>query len=198
MGCDIHVRIECRDGMGNWHKVPFHTQYDVDCPSKYSPVEENSILVDGLNRRNYNFFAVLANVRNETWSDRIPPIAEPRGLPSDLSGRGVDADGCHMGSDYDWEFGDHSLSYITLQELLDYSWDQIIINRGFVSDEFVNGWDGKTPPSSYAGWSNRGQQVEWQNTVKGMVGAHIFESIIPTLRQLGDPEDVRLVFGFDN
>ena len=60
----------------------------------------------------YNLFAKLADVRNarEGDEDHITPISQPRGIPEDASplGRAVVEAG-----------GDHSHSWLTLQELLD-------------------------------------------------------------------------------
>lgn len=58
--------------------------------------------------RNYELFALLADVRND---DTIEPLDEPRGLPSDIS------------DDLRYEYGDvdnadwHSASWFTLAEL---------------------------------------------------------------------------------
>lgn len=58
MGCDIHLHSEIKIN-GRWH-----------CYGSPNP------------HRNYRLFARMANVRN--YGD-IVPIAEPRGLPSDVS-----------------------------------------------------------------------------------------------------------------
>ncbi|MCB6366621.1 hypothetical protein LI291_10600 [Intestinibacillus massiliensis] len=59
MGCDIHVHIEVQNEAGKWlhHSAP-----DV--------------------KRDYGLFALMAGVRNY---GKVQPIAEPRGLPDDIS-----------------------------------------------------------------------------------------------------------------
>ncbi len=59
MGCDIHTHIEVKIG-GQWHHA---TAPHI--------------------RRNYNLFSLMAGVRAE--SDSPKPIAEPRGVPGDMS-----------------------------------------------------------------------------------------------------------------
>lgn len=61
MGCDIHLHTEVKID-GAWHR------YGV--PNV---------------QRSYAVFAKMAGVRNLTGPDRIVPIAEPRGLPSDAT-----------------------------------------------------------------------------------------------------------------
>ena len=104
--------------------------------------------------RNYDAFAILAGVRNGrgfagiVTGESFQPIAEPRGLPKDLSSRlsAVFRDG--DGNDSDWENkyeenkeqlgcgwgGDHSHSWLTLRELIadDAYWSREHVSRGVV------------------------------------------------------------------
>lgn len=93
--------------------------------------------------RHYETFAILANVRNcyhQSGDEGLPFIAEPRGLPADLSAELAaydptssenttdeeyeDRDAAYE-TDPDWtDFGDHSQSWVTLKELRDFNWDQ--------------------------------------------------------------------------
>ena len=168
MGCDIHLQVEQRVN-GAWsivHDVP-----------------------EGIDGRNYDLFGVLANVRNGTWGDALPPIAERRGLPPDHVRRFDD--------DEEDQFGDHSFSYVTLAELLAYEWDAPVRKVGYVTAAFAEAWDGVTPPDSYSAWSNTGREIRW--TQKRSDGMHGWvETVVPWLQTLGAPDDVRLVFGFDS
>lgn len=89
--------------------------------------------------RDYDAFAILADVRNEA---DFTPIAEPRGLPPDFV-RGADDD-----------LGDHSLSWVTLAELEAYDWDATVIKSGVTSWEcFAERFaaNDKGAPKAYCG-----------------------------------------------
>jgi hypothetical protein len=81
--------------------------------------------------RNYDLFAILADVRNgrgfggvETGGRKIP-IDQPRGLPDDVSSFVQDmSDG--------WGIDGHSHSWFTLKELRDYDWDRVTKNCGIL------------------------------------------------------------------
>jgi len=98
MGCDIHMWVERLESDGLWHLVP------------------DAKVFKG---RNYRLFGWLAGVRGDG-----PPIAEPRGWPSDMSSElraflGPD----HEGPDYQVADkrlgmpGDHTPSYLTIAEI---------------------------------------------------------------------------------
>lgn len=124
MGCDIHIVIE-REKAGAWREVPYQTVYRIpgDTPIKGIPEAP-----DVFTNRNYNLFAVLANVRNgrgfagiqtgEGW----PSIAEGRGLPL-----GFDPEKVAPHPKYPEEgprsLGDHSFTWIGLEELKAFDWD---------------------------------------------------------------------------
>jgi len=75
--------------------------------------------------RDYDSFAILANVRND---DDFNPISEPRGLPEWLE---MDETEEYI-KDTDIWLGEHSFSFITLGELLDFDWLQEVTKRGVV------------------------------------------------------------------
>jgi hypothetical protein len=102
--------------------------------------------------RNYRLFAILADVRNGSGfagvdtGDRIEPISDPRGVPSDahpetrdfLESYGVDG---------------HSHSWFTLAELEDYDWGKGTVERGIVNageyEELLN--EGGGEPTAWSG-----------------------------------------------
>lgn len=131
MGADIHLKVEVLTESG-WIDVPAPDHFD---DGSYWGRQWYS-------GRNYADFSVLANVRNFR-EPTIVPIAEPRGLPDGLPRRGDE-----------WDFGDHSFSWVTLAELM-----------------------------AYGPWPDFGGELK---------------GLIPELQKLGDPENVRLVFGFDS
>lgn len=123
MGTDIHMRCETRNPDGTWSLV---TE-----PRWPHPWDGRS--VQPYVYRNYNAFAVLANVRNGRGFAGVVtglpvlPITMPRGLPEDISPElrwNIDAPNTDI-EEAGWDswLGDHSHSYLTLAELLAYDWD---------------------------------------------------------------------------
>lgn len=184
--------------------------------------------------RNYDTFAILANVRNGygfagcDTGDGFVPIAVPRGLPADLGTENAARDG-HDGYYYDgfW-LGDHSHSWLTLRELLDYEWMHWrTLKRGVIPwsafvDREAAGETG--PPKEYCAeiagpgivtlsedearrWRRIFQAVKsdgvhvratWGTSYRAAAG-EFCDRVIPGLQALGAaPEDVRIVFGFDS
>lgn len=71
--------------------------------------------------RNYALFAALAGVRNY---GNITPISEPRGLPEDFETINGDEVKLAYSGGKVW-MGDHSYTWLTLEEMLDWDgWDQ--------------------------------------------------------------------------
>jgi hypothetical protein len=222
MGCDAHIYVEVKKN-GQWKKVGkvFPNPY-------YRPAEKketyNKPKTDQpYSGRNYDLFAILANVRNgrgfagSDTGDGFIPIDMPRDLPKNVSKTIKDI------SD-EWGVDGHSHSYFTLRELNEYDWNRETKHRGFVGvaeyNEFKaegspSGWctmiDGKdikkvsnsafekvvklNPPDI----KNYYTQVEWTVAYKDAIGKYWFEKTIPALTKLSkNPDDVRIVFWFDN
>jgi hypothetical protein len=125
MGCDIHICIE-RKIDGVW------TLADVR--------------PEALAHRNYNVFAILADVRNGSGfagiktGNGFKPIAEPRGLPDDLCAeiRDYQYDDDHDEKDWGKNLGDHSFSWLTLREVLEYDYEQTTKETGVLGiKEFI-------------------------------------------------------------
>ena len=167
MGCDIHYRFEAfKDGA--WRKRD----------------------------RDYYLFAILAGVHNETWSEYITPISEPRGLPDGTLNN-------------DWEFGDHSFSWLLGSEILTYDFKPV---RGCgVVD--IRTWretpPGKTPSSYCSGVYGPGivvsspDQVTAQTThVRATWNLDLREQTAyffgEVRRLVAKHGEVRFVFGFDS
>lgn len=107
---------------------------------------------DFYNGRNYDLFAILANVRNGRGFAGIKtgggfvPISEPRGIPTDASpqvarrsdGYGIDG---------------HSHSWLTLREILEFDWTQVSHKQGYTGLRAYATWYPKKgrSPSSYSG-----------------------------------------------
>ena len=99
--------------------------------------------------RHYALFAALANVRNGYGvagdaGTAIPPIAYPRGLPEDMT----------IGSYDEYRFGDHSQSWLSAEEILEW-YDNGINTRnrvGVVTREWYETHDKYICPDDYNTW----------------------------------------------
>ena len=82
--------------------------------------------------RNYRVFGFLANVRNYSV---VPPIAMPRGFPEDAS-EDARKDYTH------WDWDAHTPSWLTVEELTNYDYDQTIEDRRYIRQEGPNYFNG--------------------------------------------------------
>lgn len=107
MGCDIHMYVEYKsfdDKYTDWHCGDY---FQIDDPVTDKPAIKR---IELSGDRDYDLFAVLADVRNY---DLVDYIAEPKGLPNDATE--------FVKREYsDWAGDAHSCSYFTLQELIEY------------------------------------------------------------------------------
>lgn len=102
MGCDIHCYAERKTPTGQ-EVVPDLAPFDW---------------------RSYGMYGFLADVRN--YSD-VPPIAQPRGIPSDASQSVRD--------EYEsWNGDAHSASWLSIAELTNFDYDQSMENRRVMRD----------------------------------------------------------------
>lgn len=153
MGCDIHLYTERRDDSGSsWDPATVRVKCSM-CGRGGKPVEPDCYWCKGtgcelgFGDRNYELFSMLAGVRNYSLNT---PIAEPRGLPSDLSA--VLQPGKGEFDDDAW-FGDHSFSHLYLRELLDdLYWAKISIRSGVVSLAELKRWIAKGAKGSPESW----------------------------------------------
>ena len=131
MGCDIHLYVERREN-GQWVSADKWTP---------NPYYENRFYTG----RNYELFAMLADVRN---SGGITPIAAPRGLPADVSPE-------VKGESDRWASDGHSHSWLTIAELNAYNWQQPVKYEGCVDAE------------NYLKWKTFGEPESWCGSVGG-------------------------------
>lgn len=109
--------------------------------------------------RNYTVFGVLANVRNGSGfagvdtGDPLPIIAEPRGLPDDMSEQCAKWFVDHG--------GDHTDSHVTLEEVLAYDWKRSIIKRGVVRID------------EYRTYVQQGRPEQWSGSIGGGSVRHV-------------------------
>lgn len=111
MGTDIFTNFEIRFS-GAWVRMKLEPYVDGDTAS---PEEMTAALTHPLDLgRNYEMFAILAGIRNR---DGVQPIAEPRGLPGDVSSA-VRTYWEHCGDSA------QGTAWFLLSELLDFNWEK--------------------------------------------------------------------------
>lgn len=119
MGTDIHLYVERKENgkwvsCDKWTKLEYSEEEDV-----LSVDYEAQFYTD----RNYNLFAILANVRNGYGFAGIKTgegfniISKPKGLPEDVC-QEVKAISEEL------DTNGHSHSFFTVQELMDFDWTQ--------------------------------------------------------------------------
>lgn len=164
--------------------------------------------------RNYELFAFLANVRNRF---DIVPLSEPRGWPKDLS------EALEKELKEYWDSDGHSASWFTLRELLEADWDRKIRVGGVVpADVYEYLTQLKEVPKIYSqGISGPNiltvseeewEKLQWSEKING-TRWHIYmywevslkeqcdlfvTNTIPALQKQGNPDEIRIVFNFDN
>lgn len=286
MGTDIHLQVQRRNSEGTWetvHPPRGYNDHDEWILKNYKEaltklpegVTEEDVLTRSKNEfgwdayyirkyhenwyngRNYNLFAMLADVRNGSGFAGVQTGVgfEPRGLPDDVTPGHYD----ETADDYvgGFNYGDHSFSYLTLKELLDYDWTQTTMLCCYIPLNYyaVRQETGDTSPPKWGSGGIWGQGIEmidtdeadhllashpnfvteeqrqvvrdrlnkekkstisndfghidlddkkyyvrewWTESYKDCAGS-FYTHLIPALQQLDpNPENVRIVFGFDS
>ena len=157
--------------------------------------------------RDYNSFAILANIRNELYTGKgkkdekddknnwLIPISESKGLPEDISKE-------LQNKYFDDRLGDNSYSYITLKEMIEYDLKQKAIQSYYTTKEDAKKYRSKKIIPRYVCSNMSGndpdhndyEYVEVEQSLDAIV--YLFPKIIKKLKSLGSPENVRIVFGF--
>ena len=146
MGCDIHFYVEKKVNE-KWETADKWNKYDDD------DYEEGDLTVNYEDRfyhnRNYDLFAILADVRNGRGfagictGDGFIPISAPKGLPDDI------CDQVKKEADR-WEGDAHSHSHFLLSELISYDYKgQTTKHRGWVDSKNYRIFIEKGKPSSW-------------------------------------------------
>lgn len=153
-------------------------------------------------QKDYHLFAALAGVRNGTWGMRVKPISSPRGLPNDASEEVKRA-----GTEYEGVYYGHS--WISLQELLGFDWDQVVPHEAVIdmTEPGVREWlekgDRSKAPPSYSHYvtaqggllAGRYREVAWTQILRTDL-KNFLEGVLPYLEYIAmwNPQDVRIVF----
>lgn len=224
MGCDIHDYVEIMKD-GKWQHYDWRAEFQDGTYDDGSPKHNWEKILDHplYIGRNYNLFAVLANVRNGRGFAGVPtgvgfkPICGPRGLPDNVS------QDIAQESD-SWGVDGHSHSWLKLDELLDYDWNgQSTQQFGVVSIDEYRQYKENGKPFSWSDdvWGSKIKKISnlemdkflengfpnddlhyythiiWEESYRDAVGKYWF-NVMEYLKTLGEPDEVRLVFWFDN
>ena len=134
-----------------------------------------------VNGRNYYLFYFLGHRHSSVF--RLPRIAEPRGLPPDLSPEVKAASDLYLDC-YCYH------SWLTLAELLNYDYDQVVWRERVIT-EIIHG-----QPFYYV--PDKQDEGEWKDfTLREQVGEWFLYRLRQLREEWGDPENVRIVFWFD-
>ena len=167
MGTDIHMIVEVRSPIGwvvqSWPN-PYYGSYG----------DEKKETCWAYRDRNYDVFAILANVRNGrsfanvVTGDGFNYITDNRGLPVDASD--------FIKKQLD---GLHSVGWVSLHEILTYDWTQTTKKQGWVTAVEFERWDRMKKwdpwPEEYCGGISGGSIVhlsaeEMRQQVKESIG----------------------------
>lgn len=196
MGCDIHIWTEIKSKeTWKWEE----SEQDI-----FPTVFGNKKSRSPFDRRSYKLFAFLADVRN-TYG--IIPISESKGFPDDSEYLNVsldepyymdfgygEANMCYtVGDKLKYNLNYHSFSFLTLSELINFDYD-----KPFEDLNVSYTLEGK---SLYIGGSIFREKVKSgegvMTTYREFLGEFYFEEL-EIMKTLGEPDDVRVVFYFDN
>ena len=198
MGYDIHLYVERKReicnvekwvNIGRWKINPFHLDDE----------EQEMTLVALCDARNYELFAMLANVRNRSGN---PFIAEPRGLPDDCG------EIVSKASKY-WGCDGHSHSFFTLRELKIFSeGHKTVKHSGLMTAEGAKLVDSGKMPHSWWQGGNQTDDVYREWSEERDVMKPLIEKIEERKKEnfwIYDDkehpeldEQIRIVFWFDN
>jgi len=201
VGTDIFIYAERKEAE-QWHLLTYN-QTDQPIMRKEWPSGTNDLYEE----RNYDLFAILADVTNspnetETQnSRRYEPIATRRGFPNDLSPELRALIGEERESD--------RASWLLLRELLEFDWYGKTVQKHKqvgqkLAEAYEHGYN-VSPyrwqwlqdiPGSDPGWMHGNVSVRWTETYADSVGKEFMQSILDRLREYGNPNDVRIVFWF--
>lgn len=193
MGCDIHIFAESKKN-GKWIK----NEEDV-----FGPDWQGRYAKDPFDWRSYGMFGFFADVRNYSNSPVLGPI---KGLPDDSEYLNEKLEN-PMSFDYGYFdngvattrkesiFKDadyHNETFYTLKELLDFNYDVPFENLRYTE---VTRLPGGGVCSNGAAIAKPGSGTI--TTMREFLGDGFFNEL-ECLKKLGAPEDVRIVFWFDN
>ncbi|MEZ5907892.1 MAG: hypothetical protein R3D31_03745 [Hyphomicrobiaceae bacterium] len=145
MGCDVHFYVE-RLMDGRWETA------DTWVPRRSGGLEVETSR-QFYSARDYDLFAILADVRNR---HDFTPIAAPRGVPDDCCEE-------YRREVALWENSGHSHSWLTLDEMLRFDWTQLCLEHGWVTPWGWFRWLHDGAPDGSLSWIAEGSASRHSN-----------------------------------
>lgn len=199
MGCDIHMFVEFKSKDGNWkHGDYYKKNQNYEKGSEYNGNEFEILELHG--NRDYHLFSTLAGVRD--YSGKIKPVAEPKGLPEDVTE-------CVKSISEEWDSDGHTHSFLSLRELRSYdSKNHKITVTGLLNRQQRIDLENGILPDEWCQGTNQPdhERREWQyenETLKPLIvklqqrAKEIFQYEWNEYDFKND-ENIRIVFFFDN
>jgi len=172
MGCDIHIHVEIKTN-NEWNYFTGNHFTLSDWEKEYSGTEKGNAPFDW---RSYGMFGVLAGVRGDTIPIKEVTYELPEGVSQDIQGNWND-----------WKGDGHSLSYLTARDLFEFDYNKDIstlTNKRRILFEKIKKYKYNSINETY---------YDVLGGPDSMFFTHVKE-----LSELGDLDDVRIVFWFDN
>lgn len=201
MGCDIHSFAEKKEN-GKWIPVENVDGRDTAWGTFFARSEK---YFAPFNWRNYSMFGFLADVRNYS---HCTPIADTRGLPIDseylnsvsthayetnpMSGIAIPENERETVMQDIRDGGYFGFSWLTLKELLDFDYDKTFWDRR-ISRITYNEYGGSYTNGAAIAEEGEGETISYRQHL----GEEFFKDL-EILKTFGEPENVRVVFYFDN
>ena len=132
------------------------------------------------NWRDYDVYGFLANVRNYS---EVPFLSDCRWLPLDVS---KSIEECF--DDNGYLHGTHSITYLTLRELVEFDYDKTFQDMRHTEQESQGFFNGATRSKT------RGVTI----TFRDFLGEDFFKDIEKLVERTKDLDSLRLIFGFDS
>lgn len=172
MGTDILSWVEVREPETNrWAAVENAFQ----CEAWEKECGEKDFSSEPFRRTHYALFGFLADVRNYA---RCEPLDKPRGLPEGFDPRGPVLAGAADERE-DWDLSDfHDHSWFLLSELLRFDYEKVFRNLR-IENGMTRAEVGEGRLQSY----------------RELLSPYYFD-VLETMKGLGDPDRVRVVFCF--
>lgn len=219
MGMNLTICTEVCDEQGAWQRAEplkpnaewddaFWWDYILEDPARAldEPVVERELVYFGKFGTLMVVFVYGVTVRDPEDSSTLhllQPISETRGLPADATEETV----AEFYLD-PWDPGDlHTVSWLTLREILDYDWDQpypevrygaigsVPPNAPYPEASFDEEWEPfGQPVMAPAGYFVQGYIRRVESCREKTAWFH--EHTLPKLEALGAPDDVRILFHY--
>lgn len=147
MGSDIHIIAEVKSNNSwklNVESIFPNPHYTLDGKLSW---EKHKFSIHPSDDRRYDWFAILANVRNGRGfagiktGEGFDVIAEPRGIPEDANEEWKNYAECL-----------HSASWLTIEDFDNFDWNQVTVKKAVISlDQYKKLRGTNDSPDTYAG-----------------------------------------------